>query len=386
MSKVKTLVFTTQKNHEWLRDHEAEIVDTLNDVKNIQVDAFEYRYIEDVAPVTYVNKEGKVKIRQDWFDQTFTQHARAGGFNAVAFHFTRAERKAWGLHETINGTYYRDTDKVWEFWVCADENQRSTNPQIDKGIDQYVRVFIHEFGHGFMHWWQDSRRPAVHEYDYDKNDIKSLFATITAPIEVGFDGLKVDTRHSLNNFWKNNKPRSIMLHTTGGSSLLGAVETLRARGLSYNYIIDQIGTIYEIVHYSNSAWHAGVIKSPTIKAKVFYGSLKGSENPNRNSVGIAYVYPTDNRSSLSDRMIDSTVRLLKAIGSQTAIRYTADNIFAHVEVTSDKPQIVLSYKKQIIDAIVGDKNEKDLKKISRLKLMIQYLTLLIKVKLLKQKL
>lgn len=386
MSKVKTLVFTTSKDLKWLKAHEPEIVETLDDVKNIEVSPFDYVQVENVTPETFKDGAGKVRIRQDWFDRTFTQQARDGGYNAVCFHFSKADRKKWGIQTSINGSYFRDTDKVWEFWVCADKGQRSTNPQKDRSVKQYPRVFIHEFGHGFMHWWHDSRRAEVHEYDYDKSDIKSLFATITAPVTVGFDGLPIDKQYAMNNFWKGNNPRSIMLHTTGGSSVLGAVETLRARGLSYNYIIDGIGTIYELVDYHNSAWHAGVVKNPNMRAKVFYGTLQGADNPNRNSVGIAYVYPPADKTKLTDNMVDSTVRLLKAIGSETNIRYNADNIFYHKEVTSDKPAIVEGYRKQVVDAIVGDKDEKDAKELTRLKLLLQYLQLLLKLKQLTNKL
>ena len=47
--------------------------------------------------------------------------------------------------------------------------------------------------------------------------------------------------------WLANRKRTkalttVVLHATGGSSLSGAVSTLIARGLSYHYIIDKVGT------------------------------------------------------------------------------------------------------------------------------------------------
>jgi len=185
--------------------------------------------------------------------------------------------------------------------------------------------------------------------------------------------VKISKKYESKNYWEGNNQRSIMLHTTAGGSVIGAVETLKARGLSYNYIIDSNGDVYELVHHSKSAWHAGVIKNPNLRSRVFYKTLKGEDNPNRNSVGISYVYPEGDISLLNDKMIDSTVELIKEIGKETGVRYNADNIFYHREVTSDKPIIVKGYRDQVLEALVGDKDEKDTGQIAELELIIKYL-------------
>ena len=176
------------------------------------------------------------------------------------------------------------------------------------------------------------------------------------------------------NSWANNTPRSIIFHTTlGGGSMQGVFNTLKSRGLSYNYIIKQ-GVVYEIVPFQRSAWHAGVVHKPTMKARVFYRSMKGDENPNRHSVGIAFDKPQGDF-SLSDADIDAAVELLKWIGSQTGIRYTPENIFYHREITSYKPLEVATYRELVVDALIGDKDEKDAHDISQKKLLIKYLLL-----------
>ena len=182
--------------------------------------------------------------------------------------------------------------------------------------------------------------------------------------------MKIDTAFSSYNYWTNNDPKSIMLHTTGGGSLIGAVETLEARGLSYNYIIEE-GQIYELVHYTNSAWHAGVTKGMNMRSQVFYGNT----NPNKMSIGIAYVYPYPDHTVLNDEDVDATISLIKYIGEKTNQRFNADNIFYHREVTNDKPVIVKGYRDQVLEALIGDKDDKDVVKIQYLKLMIQYLNL-----------
>lgn len=177
------------------------------------------------------------------------------------------------------------------------------------------------------------------------------------------------------NSWSGNDPRSILLHSTGGNSLIGAIETLKLRGLSYNYIIFR-GEIYEIVHWSRCAWHAGVIKRAVLRAKVFFKTLVGPDNPNRNSVGIAFV---ETNHWLSDEDVDAFVVLSKTLGQETNYRYTSDNIFGHYEVTYDKPWYVKNFKAQCVDALIGDKDDKDAGEMSRKKLLIKYLTLQVKL-------
>ena len=168
-----------------------------------------------------------------------------------------------------------------------------------------------------------------------------------------------------------------MLHTTLGSTVIGAVETLKARGLSYNYLISG-GVVYELVDWSNSAWHAGVTSGMNLRSRAFYGN----RNPNKHSVGIAFVQPLG-VNILPDEDIDAAVLLLKHIGQQSSNRYNADNIFYHREVTSYKPLQVKYYREQVLDALVGDKDGKDAGEKTRLQLMIQLLQLRVKLLLLQ---
>ena len=195
--------------------------------------------------------------------------------------------------------------------------------------------------------------------------------------------MNINKQYASQNYWEGNNPKSIMLHTTGGGSVVGAVDTLIARGLSYNYIIAR-GVVYELADHTKSCWHAGVIRKPNLRSQAFYGTLKGAENPNRNSIGISFIYPEGDITQLDDESIDACVFLIKYIGSKTGIRYNADNIFYHQEVTVDKPIMVKGYRTQILDALIGDKDEKDAmqKTITQLLLKVAQL----KLQLLLQKL
>lgn len=177
--------------------------------------------------------------------------------------------------------------------------------------------------------------------------------------------------------WQGNTKESIVLHTTLGNSYQGAYDTLKLRHLSYHYIIDEDGTIIELVPINRSAWHAGVKSRPNLRVRAFYGP----DNPNRRSIGIAFVRNRDESLTLAQR--DAGVWLIKDLGKRTGVRYGIDNIFYHQEITDYKPKEVWAYREQILDGLIGNKDETDFHERNRLQLMIKYLQL--KLRLLKLK-
>ena len=197
--------------------------------------------------------------------------------------------------------------------------------------------------------------------------------------------MKLNTQYATNNFWEDNNPKSIMLHMTGGDSVIGAVDTLKARGLSYNYIIKN-GTVYELADCTKSCWHAGVVSGMNLRAQAFFGNGKGENNPNRNSVGISFAQAFG-VTTLPDEDVDAAVELIKHIGAQTGIRYTADNIFYHREVTIHKPLEVKGYREQVLEGLIGDKDDKEAlqKTITQLLLKVAQLKLQLLLKKLSLK-
>ncbi len=55
---------------------------------------------------------------------------------------------------------------------------------------------------------------------------------------------------------------TIVIHSSGGSSLSGAIETLRQRELSYHYVIDRTGRVWKCVAITRIAFHAGSSYGP----------------------------------------------------------------------------------------------------------------------------
>lgn len=120
----------------------------------------------------------------------------------------------------------------------------------------------------------------------------------------------------------------------------------------------------------------GVIINQTYVLK-----LSTDDRVNQNSIGIAF--SRNGHPTLTEEQVASAVWLIKNLGMKTNVRYTADNIFAHREIAIDKPLEVLeSYRKQVLDELIGEKDEKDSEERTRLKLMIQYLQLKVKLLLL----
>lgn len=172
--------------------------------------------------------------------------------------------------------------------------------------------------------------------------------------------------------WSGNTHESIILHTTLGSTYSGAEETLRIRHLSYHFIIDEEGDVYQLVSTDRSAWHAGVKSNPNLRVRAFFGS----DNPNRRSIGIAFVRNKHPEITLAQR--DAAVHLIKQLGSTTGVRYNRDNIFCHYEVTDYKPREVEKYRQQVVEGLEGYKDETDAGEKTKLLLVIQLLQTLIK--------
>lgn len=177
--------------------------------------------------------------------------------------------------------------------------------------------------------------------------------------------------------WSNNTHESIILHTTLGNTYQGAFDTLKIRGLSYHYIIDIDGTIRELIPIERSAWHAGVKSNPNARVRAFFGN----DNPNRRGIGISFVrrgHPT-----LEPEQRDAAVWLIKNIGERTGVRYNADNIFTHHEITDYKPEEVDDYRLEVLDGLVGFKDEKDVPKhdAALIKLLNQLVSVLMRLKL-----
>lgn len=74
---------------------------------------------------------------------------------------------------------------------------------------------------------------------------------------------------------------TVVLHATAGSTLGGAISTLRLKGLSYHYLIEKDGAVTKCCPSSRVAYHAGKSIGPSGK------------NVNDYSIGISFVNRND---------------------------------------------------------------------------------------------
>lgn len=114
------------------------------------------------------------------------------------------------------------------------------------------------------------------------------------------------------------KPQGIVFHHTAGGSSEGAINALKQRGLSYNYLIEKDGTVVQLVPPEQGALHM----RPSEK-----GGLT-----NGNSVGISFVARNDGDVTAAQRQAG------RQLAGQIAQKYGIDqkNVFGHGEVNSHK--------------------------------------------------
>lgn len=74
-------------------------------------------------------------------------------------------------------------------------------------------------------------------------------------------------------------PTALIFHDTAGPTLKSATETLKQRGLSYNYIIDKDGTVHNLVPPGMKAFHAKGYNDGTVGISFVGGGGFGNVNP-----------------------------------------------------------------------------------------------------------
>ena len=113
------------------------------------------------------------------------------------------------------------------------------------------------------------------------------------------------------------KTDGIIVHHTGGRGLQAAIDTLKARGLGYHYMVDRDGSITEFVPGDQKAWHAGKTD-------------KKPELSNSNTISISLVAKDDK---------DVTKEQIKSgfgLGKDLMAKYGASSVAGHGETSSHK--------------------------------------------------
>ena len=166
------------------------------------------------------------------------------------------------------------------------------------------------------------------------------------------DNLDITQRHlePISKYsWSDVSQDSVVLHTLFGS-IDGSYEHLKNIQLSYNYLIAEDGEIFEMIPPNRCSWHAGVKNEPNDRAREFFGG----DNPNRRSLGIGF--ERNGEASLTKPQSRQCANLIKELRETAG--YSLDTLFAHPEITSYKPEEVKNYKRQVEEALSGNKGKK----------------------------
>ena len=150
------------------------------------------------------------------------------------------------------------------------------------------------------------------------------------------------------------KPEVIVIHCTDGV-FPGDLKWLQKRGswVSAHFFISPDGTIFQLVHTKNAAWHAGRVVRPTASLKSRYGIYI---NPNRYTIGIEVSMLAKNQAK--EKQMKSLKWLVKDLSKKHNIRIDREHIWGHREIRADKTcPGTISVDKLVYD-INNPKNEK----------------------------
>ena len=154
-----------------------------------------------------------------------------------------------------------------------------------------------------------------------------------------------------------NKKVAVVLHTDLGS-YKGTYDEIfnGSRSVSYHYYVRKDGRVYEWVDKDLTAWHSGTTHKPTERSvsvlNLKHDYVPGDKdgwNPNVNSLTIGIAYEGRGEKA-NDVQVQATAELLKDI------EMDKKPLFAHVEITSYKPKVVIDFKNRVRRALDGKCN------------------------------
>lgn len=129
-------------------------------------------------------------------------------------------------------------------------------------------------------------------------------------------------RPSLASRVRRGKPVLVVLHATAGSTLLGALQTLRDRGLSYHFLIDRDGSVIQAVDPKRVALHAGSSYGPLEAAAGVSrrqdkdGFFEAGCSVNPCSIGISFVNRNDGKDPYTAAQATACTALIERLKVQ----------------------------------------------------------------------
>lgn len=144
---------------------------------------------------------------------------------------------------------------------------------------------------------------------------------------------------------------SIIMHFTAGSTVEGAVDTLKKRRLSYHFIIDKDGTIYQLVNELQIAKHAKGVREDGQRynntsigiSLVNYGKIEKRDNKFYNQYGKEYtgeVFEDKTNQTFWQPYAEEQLKALYELGRDLQTRYNIvideKHIFGHEDTSNNR--------------------------------------------------
>lgn len=370
MKKVKLLVVSSPKNKD--KDY-YELSDLFRDELGIEL-SIDTMSVDVESIKAKEEKEDRLSTK-DIYDKY------AEGYDWVHVRMTYSEWKSRKFDKRLFGSYSGIGDTAitqgrWRRITRVYSNVLREFP----GIDPHVLGMIHEYlhhlegdisiAHSFMYGydkvylWKDeiNQKPSR---DVKKRTLKGalLFTKLLIEGKANKPAPKVDPvvdnnmEYNLVNKYIPKHHNSVeleytVLHVDLGTAKGTYNHLKNVASASYHDYIPRSGNdIYNFVPHDKGAWHSGKVSNPSV--------IYPSGSPNRKSYGLCYEgrpvdkngRPTFNWDNVVDGERASDSQVLRAAHRIIDAGMADKPIFAHQELTSYKPKIVLDFRDRVVAKI-----------------------------------
>lgn len=150
------------------------------------------------------------------------------------------------------------------------------------------------------------------------------------------------------NFWqgrRGQKPEAVVIHIMDGT-LAGTDSWFanKSSQVSAHYGIGRGGQVHQYVKEEDTAWHAGVVKSPS------WNLLKPKVNPNLYTIGIEHEgRPGD---AWTEEMKNASAKLIREICQRWKIPTDREHVIGHYQIDGIRRPNCPAYDKSIIDELI----------------------------------
>lgn len=278
--------------------------------------------------------------------------------------YTPEDWDKMGVRDSLRGQSRLVGNQVITYgkWTDSAYDVIKQHTEVFSALSEHSLGEWHEGNHGFSNLFDVPDLTHFHFYGYHTLDSTDRYERTPTP-DIGWDnlpwenltelvpnkqGLRIIKRYfyPLEDYsWNKNSPQSIVLHTTGGYSVWGAITNLLKENWSYHFIVEK-DAIYQLIPIDRAAWHAGIVHNPT--TNLFIG------NPNKESIGIAYT------NNINNDKLDRLAKLVKHCEDVTGETYDNLNIVTHQMIDSGKPKSVNNTLKKLL-ARIDTQSEEELR-------------------------